>query len=232
MSGGRIVWRAASQLTTSVAYGVTEDRKLRAQKLMSERGMSAAGPSRVFGVQSIDGGVGRWRVDWATGGTGEPRAGREFQEAVFRDRLRLQCSGSGHIIWASSEYDPAYLQPFFLHVAWLSSPVSGLPYLALYELTSTAASPTTLCRDVWPEGKGRLMKDTSTLETLPRYRVVPDSHDELSDWLCVDPCGGDSGSTVFIHPDCAEVDGVQELTLRLEGFVEDISVGMMGTWNG
>ncbi|EIW54753.1 uncharacterized protein TRAVEDRAFT_131642, partial [Trametes versicolor FP-101664 SS1] len=48
-----------------------------------------------------------------------------------------------------------------------------------------------LCRDVWPGGKGRLLKDTSTVATLPRHRLVPQSHDDLCEWLCVDPCDGE-----------------------------------------
>lgn len=99
-------------------------------------------------------------------------------------------------------------------------------------LTFMSADSTTLCRDVWPEGKGRLKKDASTLATLPRHRIVPDSHDELCEWLCVDPCGVEHASTVLLHPDCSDLEGPVELMLRLVGFVQDISVGMVGTWNG
>lgn len=94
------------------------------------------------------------------------------------------------------------------------------------------ADANTLCRDVWPHDHGRLIQDTSTLASLPPHRVVPDTHDELVDWICVDPCGMDAASTVLLHPDCSPVTDPVELTLRLTGFVAELSIGMLGTWNG
>lgn len=77
-----------------------------------------------------------------------------------------------------------------------------------------------------------MIQDASTLETLPVHRVVPENHDELCDLVCVDPCGVDSASPVLLHPDFCGDDGPVALTVRLQGFVEQPSLGMLGNWNG
>lgn len=94
------------------------------------------------------------------------------------------------------------------------------------------ASPTSLARDTWPEGKGRMIQDQTTLASLPPHRRVPATYEDMCGWLCVDPCGADSSSSVWIHPDVVGDEVRVELSVRLQGFVEEVSIGMLGNWSG
>lgn len=85
---------------------------------------------------------------------------------------------------------------------------------------------------MWPNGQGRLLRDVSTLSTLPRSKVVPLVYEDLEQWLCVDPCGTDTGCAAWIHPDAADSESRLEVTVRLQGFVELPSLGMLGNWDG
>ncbi len=77
-----------------------------------------------------------------------------------------------------------------------------------------------------------MCSDTSDRHSLPAHRVVPDTYEDLCDWLCVDPCGIDSAAFVWLHPDLVGEDVRVEMTMRLQGFVESVSLGMLGNWNG
>lgn len=77
-----------------------------------------------------------------------------------------------------------------------------------------------------------MLQDTTTAQTLPAHRRVPQSYEDMCAWLCVDPCGVESASTVWMHPEVVGEEERVELTMRLQGFVESISIGMLGTWDG
>lgn len=77
-----------------------------------------------------------------------------------------------------------------------------------------------------------MIQDHTTVASLPVHRRVPQTYEDMSGWLCVDPCGIDSSSAVWIHPDVVEEDVRVELSIRLQGFVEAVSIGMLGDWNG
>lgn len=76
------------------------------------------------------------------------------------------------------------------------------------------------------------MKDAASVEALPRSRRLPVEFEELCRWMCVDPCGVDSPTTAWIQPDHDGEQERAEVTIRLQGFVERIAFGMLGTWNG
>ncbi|KAI0640759.1 hypothetical protein C8Q79DRAFT_921204, partial [Trametes meyenii] len=91
---------------------------------------------------------------------------------------------------------------------------------------------TTLCRDMWPNNAGKMIQDKTEMASLPKHRIVPLSYEELCRWICVDPCGMDSATAVWLHPDVVGEEMRVELTIRLQGFVEEVSLGMLGSWNG
>ncbi|KAI0675198.1 hypothetical protein C8Q78DRAFT_965284, partial [Trametes maxima] len=86
-----------------------------------------------------------------------------------------------------------------------------------------------LSRDLWPNNSGKMIQDNSTLATLPKHRVVPATYDDLCRWICVDPCAMDSATAVWLHPDVVGDDMRVELTVRLQGFIDEISLGMLGS---
>ncbi|KAI1797627.1 hypothetical protein LXA43DRAFT_1056720 [Ganoderma leucocontextum] len=94
-----------------------------------------------------------------------------------------------------------------------------------------AVNDTTLARDRWPNGIGRLHQDVIDMSQLPTCRIVPRDRDELPGWLCVDRPGGSSGAIVLAHPDVVG-GGHVLLTLRLQGIVEACMLRPMGNWNG
>ncbi|OJT12393.1 hypothetical protein TRAPUB_11062 [Trametes pubescens] len=94
------------------------------------------------------------------------------------------------------------------------------------------ADESTLARDLWPENKGRLLSDNGDALNLPKSRRLPREYDALCAWMCVDPCGVDTPATAWVQPEPGQEDERTEVTIRLQGFVENISFGMLGTWNG
>lgn len=77
-----------------------------------------------------------------------------------------------------------------------------------------------------------MIRDTATYATLPASKLVPFEYDDLGQWLCVDPCGVDSGCAAWAHPDVAGEEERLEVTIRLNGFVEAATLGMLGNWDG
>lgn len=99
-------------------------------------------------------------------------------------------------------------------------------------ISQVEADNTTLARDLWPGASGRLTVDNEDITQLPRSRRLPNEHEELCRWMCVDPCGVDKSTVAWIQPEGDDDEERTEVTIRVQGFVEQISVGMLGSWNG
>ncbi|KAI0643087.1 hypothetical protein C8Q79DRAFT_1002822 [Trametes meyenii] len=91
---------------------------------------------------------------------------------------------------------------------------------------------TTLARDLWPDGRGKLTIDNATAQNLPARRILPRDFDTLRAWLCVDPCASERGGPIWFHPDVVGEEERVEIAIRLQGFVDEVSLGMLGNWNG
>lgn len=76
-----------------------------------------------------------------------------------------------------------------------------------------------------------MLLDNTPVTQLPRSRLLPRDYEELSRWMCVDPCGVDAPAAAWLQPDVGG-DERMEATFRMQGFVEKMALSMLGNWNG
>ena len=100
------------------------------------------------------------------------------------------------------------------------------------ELTALLVDSTRLARDLWPEGLGRMVRDTTDIISLPPSRVVPLDEEAMLRWLCVDSGSDGQTATVLAHPETVNGDNSVLLTLRIQGVVDRFALQPTGNWKG
>ncbi len=92
---------------------------------------------------------------------------------------------------------------------------------------------TELIRELWPTPIAAVLDDGDDRETLPGWRVVPESYDELCAWAVVVPDESTKGNSLLLYsPDVYPVEDLMRVSLVMHGVVQAVNLKPLGNWNG
>ena len=85
---------------------------------------------------------------------------------------------------------------------------------------------------MWPAELVHCIDPADDGQSLPAWRRIPTSFDELCERVTVDGVGTRNPQVLLCHPDLELEGKLVSCTIRLQGIVESACMGVLGNWSG
>ena len=102
-------------------------------------------------------------------------------------------------------------------------------------MTTGVIDGTSLVSSAWPAGLPQYVKGEYNLPALHAAgQLVPTHEDGLRAWcyVAINPDVSDKSNTRFLAYTNTAAEDLQEVAVRYQGFVQQLELGVYGTWDG
>ncbi|OBZ73356.1 hypothetical protein A0H81_07236 [Grifola frondosa] len=96
-----------------------------------------------------------------------------------------------------------------------------------------------LVRELWPYNIGIPINDHDDIDSLPSWRIMPAQFDDICQWAVLEPGIGRRGGvqrSILAYQSIltgeTDISPQQQVTFRIQGFVEAVNLATLGNWNG